>query len=117
MRTNDWKQELQKDFINGEGTNNTHISKMNTIIKRPDWYLLHGNTHPTGFKIDYDNQLNARLVINKEVDMLEAKLFRRQLLLPQDIKSVFIKNVCDYFVTPTSQIIVEQAKKQRLFVN
>ena len=34
-----------------------------------------------------------------------------------NIKSVVIRNICDYFVTPTSQVIVELAKKQKLFVN
>ena len=34
-----------------------------------------------------------------------------------NIKSVVIRNICDYFVTPTSQVNVELAKKQKFFVN
>jgi len=47
------------------------------------------------------------IMSDSEVDKFEAMLMRRQLLLPPDIKSAVIKNVCDYFVTQTSQVIVE----------
>ena len=39
------------------------------------------------------------IMSDKDVDMFEAMVTRRQLLLPSDIKSVVIRNVCDYFVT------------------
>ena len=51
------------------------------------------------------------LMSDIEVDKFEALLTSKQKLLPMDIKSSVIRNVCDYFVTPTSQVIVELAKK------
>lgn len=48
--------------------------------------------------------------------MYEAQLLRKQLLLPGDIKSKVINNICDFFITPTDEIVHKLAMKQKLLI-
>ena len=43
------------------------------------------------------------LMSDSEVDKFEASITRKKKLLPIDIESSVIRNVCDYFVTPASK--------------
>ena len=47
----------------------------------------------------------AGAISKKKVNDLETKLFRQQLLVPNNVKSSLLGNVMNDFNTPVSQII------------
>ena len=67
--------------------------------------------------IYYFTPLVAAGVMSKaECDRHEALILRKQNLLPNDIKSTVIKNVCDHFATPVGDVITRLARRNRLYV-
>jgi hypothetical protein len=48
--------------------------------------------------------------------MHEAHLLRKELILPNDIKSKTIQNISDFFITSTDQVIHKLAIKSQIFI-
>lgn len=56
------------------------------------------------------------MISKKQLDLFEAKLSRKQRLLPDDIKLDVINNVCSQFPLSTEDACEKLAQKNRLYI-
>jgi hypothetical protein len=100
---NDAKQTAQKYMSFIRGRIQTNSEKLQKVI--------HGAFYKSLLIYFFTPLYAARIISRNEIEMFEASLIRKQLLLPNDIKSNVIGNISDMFVTPTDEIIHRLATK------
>ena len=78
--------------------------------------LIHGAFYRSLLIYYFTPLLGAGVVSKVQINNIESALIRKQMLLPLDISSGLLQNVCTNFMKPTAEVIGNLAYNQRLFI-